>query len=156
MVPNLYNRSSSESLDGGTDKLEELRNFKTSDKEADAAAGAISAIPVYGQFVAAGMKLGNQIGKRTTDEFGIYKDRKSAIIDQNFNVAAGIQNFKDMRKGGTNAKSVTTLLSGGIFGKSATQQKRQKNIFETKARIARETRANDAKIIQNDQLTATF
>ncbi len=125
-------------------------NYKNSNKEANAISAAVNVIPVAGQFIAAGMAAGNAIGKKTVDQYGIYKNKAAGFVDQTFNPATHIQNFKDIGKK-FNAKSATNMLSGGLFGKSATQQIRQKNIDDAKVKWERDQKAmaNNLDYIQN-------
>ncbi len=93
-----------------------------SEKTANAIATGVQAIPVWGQIVGAGMKIGQGIGKQTTDEFGIYKNKGSEIVDNIFNPTTHIQNIKDNFKNPT-ASGITNMLTLGAFGKSANQRR---------------------------------
>jgi hypothetical protein len=75
------------------------------------------------------MKIGQAVGNQTMDESGVYKGtgiqkQANSFIDNSINPATQIQNLKDFSKNIT-AKTALSQFSGGLFGKSATQMKRE-------------------------------
>lgn len=55
------------------------------EKTADSIQSGLSAIPGWGQLAAAGMEIGQQIGKATKDEFGVYKSKAGSVVDNILN-----------------------------------------------------------------------
>jgi len=67
-----------------------------SDSQANAIATGVQAIPVYGQLIGAGIKVGQAVGKQTTDPYGIYKSKGSSTVDNMFDLGKGLSKTGDL------------------------------------------------------------
>lgn len=126
----------------GRDKIS--KGFDTGEK-------ALGAIPnPLTQAIAGFSKLGRGIGRQTTDEYGIYKNKFSEGIDNSFNPERGVHQvssvFKDAFDGkGFDMNNLVNLGSMGFLGESSAQKeaKKMKNLF---------IKSNEINEMQQNQL----
>lgn len=91
------------------------------EQAANAIASGIQAVPVWGQIVGAGMKLGQGIGKQTTDEYGLYKSKGAEVVDNVFNPSTHLQGWKDFFDK-PDAGQLVNNLTLGVFGSNRRQR----------------------------------
>ena len=95
-----------------------------SEQQANALVNGVGAInPIIG----AALKVGQGVGKMTQDENGLYKSKAGEFFDNSLNPTTGITNLKDLSKD-FSASTVANQLSLGLFGKSATQKRREREL----------------------------
>jgi hypothetical protein len=80
-----------------------------------------SAIPVWGQAVAAGMAIGDKIGGGTKDEFGIYKNKGSEVVSNIFSPTTQVSNIMDNLRD-PSWEGVANMATLGIVGKTGRQR----------------------------------
>lgn len=98
---------------------------------------ALGAIPIpITQAIAGFSKLGRGIGRQTTNEYGIYKNKFSEMVDNSFNPERGLTQsigaVKDVfNGGGLDGQNLLNLGTMGILGQSSEQRKakRMKTLY---------------------------
>lgn len=86
-----------------------------------AAEKAISVIPVWGQLAAGASMAGRAIGKKTKDEFGMYKSKGSEVVNNAVNPVEGIKGFMDVVKD-PSLEGVANKLTLGLVGQTNEQR----------------------------------
>lgn len=92
----------------------------------------LGAIPLpITQIISGFSKLGRAVGKQTTNEYGIYKSKGAAVVDNVLNpttaITRGVGVVKDIFDGGKfNAKSALNFATLGVLGESSEQAKAKK------------------------------
>lgn len=104
---------------GGDTLLSPRQQAEESQKKLE---GAVGSIPVYGQIIQGFSALGRGIGKQTTDQDGIYKNKFNEAVDNSFNPSTAINNIKGIASGDTSASNILNFATLGIAGKGLGQE----------------------------------
>lgn len=115
------------------------------EKAVDAASTALQAVPVYGQFVGAGLQVGKGIGKVTKDKYGIYKSKAAEYADNAFDPVKGLENIENAFSHPT-FSNLTNVFTSGLLGKSYAneQAKKEKQKYITQGLAEASTSMNRA------------
>lgn len=124
-----------------------MKKQQASEKTADAIATGVQAIPVYGQLIGGAIKLGQGIGKTTTDPYGVYKSKGSEAVDNMFDLSKGLSKTSDVLSK-PSWEGAASLASFGLFGSDSTQNELKK------ARDLAKKRQFASQSEQNDQTGA--
>lgn len=113
---------------GGLQQFQQPQQQSLVDSQSEQQANAlVSGVGAINPIVGAAMKVGQGVGAQTVDKNGLYGSRAGAVLDNNINPTTGITNFKDLA-GDFNASTLANQLSAGLFGRSATQTRRKKEM----------------------------
>lgn len=94
-----------------------IEKQKNIEKGIDAASTAAAAVPGPGWAVAAGLQIGKGVGKATKDQYGIYKNRASQVVDNVVDPAKQVQSIENVFRHPGDTSNVINSLSMGIFGR---------------------------------------
>lgn len=113
---------------GGLQQFQQPQQQSLVDSQSEQQANAlVSGVGAINPIVGAAMKVGQGVGAQTMNNNGLYNSRAGAFLDNNINPTTGITNFKDL-SGDFTASTVANQLSAGLFGRSATQTRRKKEL----------------------------